>query len=185
MNQIFERHSTPLKRRRLVNERLRNRIQVERPKKDQTQLDKKEDLHFAGFWMRFWAYLLDMIVVFSVNGLLLYPLFKLTNINELHSVGFFRLETVLTALVFFLYFAIMTKIYGQTIGKMVMGLRVMSATKDQLNWSQILFREGIGRFLQQAFFFLYAIYVIIAFTNNKQGLHDKLADTYVIFERNS
>jgi uncharacterized RDD family membrane protein YckC len=79
----------------------------------------------------------------------------------------------------------MTKYYGQTIGKMVMGLRVVSATNNQLSWSQIVFREGVGRFLQQAFFFLYTIYVMVAFTNKKQGLHDKIADTHVIFERTS
>ncbi|WP_332689868.1 RDD family protein [Halalkalibacter lacteus] len=184
MNQVMERQSIHSNRRRMVNGRLRNRGNLERPKEVQTHVKKQEVLHFAGFWMRFWAYLLDMIILFSLNGLLIYPLIRLTNWNDLQLGGFFRLETALATLIFFLYFAIMTKYYRQTIGKMILGLRVVSTVNNQLSWTQIVFREGVGRFLHQAFFFLYAIYVIVAFTNNKQGLHDKIADTYVIFERN-
>ncbi len=33
-------------------------------------------VHYAGFWMRFWAYLLDLIVVGSLDRLLVKPIFR-------------------------------------------------------------------------------------------------------------
>jgi uncharacterized RDD family membrane protein YckC len=138
--------------------------------------------YYAGFWMRLWAFLLDLIAVFSLNMVFVSPFVNFTNLNGV-SLGPFSFETFLGAVVFFMYFAIMTKLYGQTIGKMVMGLRVVSANTDELNWSQIVFREGVGRFLHQAFFLLYVIYVMVAFTEKKQGLHDVIADTFVVHDR--
>ncbi|MCL7747810.1 RDD family protein [Halalkalibacter alkaliphilus] len=185
MSQLVAR-ALPPKRKRIVNSRLRNRkVQdIHSPPEINKDGEKAEtSLYFAGFWMRLWAFLLDMITVFSLNGLLVYPLLRLTNVNGLLSLGPFNLETVLSAVIFFLYFAIMTKIYGQTIGKMIMGLRVISLKNDELSWTQIIFREGVGRFIHQSFFLLYAIYVMVAFTTKKQGLHDVIADTCVIHER--
>ncbi|WP_100405117.1 RDD family protein [Bacillus solitudinis] len=137
--------------------------------------------YFAGFWMRFWAFLLDLIIVFSLNGLLVYPLLRLVGIGQVTFI--FPLATLLSGVVFFLYFAIMTKYYGQTIGKMVFGLRVVTVDGQLLSWQQIFFREGIGRFLHQAFFLFYAIYLTVAFTTKKQGIHDMISDSFVIYER--
>lgn len=77
----------------------------------------------------------------------------------------------------------MTKYYGQTIGKMVFGLRVITKEGQLLSWPQVLFREGIGRYIQQAFMLLNLLYLTIAFTGNKQGIHDMIADSYVIHDR--
>ncbi|WP_227936590.1 RDD family protein [Alkalihalobacillus deserti] len=175
-------------RKRVVNSRLRNRVKKTQIADASNALPVSEEVfsptfYYAGFWMRLWAFLLDLITVFSLNLLLVSPLVRLTNINGLLSLGRYSFETFLGAVVFFLYFAIMTKLNGQTIGKMVMGIRVISANDDELKWTQIVFREGIGRFLHQAFFLLYAIYVMVAFTEKKQGLHDVIADTFVIYDR--
>jgi len=177
-------------RKRIVNSRLRHRVKQMQlaetvhplPIKDVVSM-ATPTLFYAGFWMRLWAFLLDLITVLSLNWLLVSPLIRMTNVNELLSLGPYSFETFLGAIVFFLYFAIMTKRYGQTIGKMVMGLKVISTKEEELTWSQILFREGIGRFLHQAFFLFYAIYVMVAFTEKKQGLHDIIGDTFVVFDR--
>lgn len=133
---------------------------------------------YAGFWMRFWAYLTDLIVVFSVNGLLLSPL-KFVD-NGVTDIGFWTLNGILSALVFYIYFLIMTKYFGQTLGKMLFGLRVIRCDDEQLQWSDLLFREVVVRFIYKIMFLFSLLYLVVAFTDEKQGLHDIAGNTRVI-----
>ncbi|WP_088103829.1 RDD family protein [Halalkalibacter urbisdiaboli] len=168
---------------RIVNGKLRGRIErIETCKHEQYDNQAVElSMPVAGFWMRFWAFLIDLIAVFSLKGILVYPLLRLTGTQHV-SIGPLSLEMMLAAIVFFLYFAIMTKYYSQTIGKMVFGLRVVSYSGSKLSWQQILFREAVGRILHQAFALLYLLYITVAFTEKKQGIHDMIAESYVIHE---
>jgi uncharacterized RDD family membrane protein YckC len=134
-------------------------------------------VQYAGFWMRFWAYLVDLIVIGSVNRILIYPLLQWLDLPMSDS-GIFSLEAILTAIVFYAYFVLMTKWSGQTLGKMVLGIRVVGKEDDGLPWTTVLFRELVGRFISKTIFFIG--YIIVGFTNTKIGLHDIFADTYVI-----
>ncbi|MBP1970107.1 putative RDD family membrane protein YckC [Virgibacillus natechei] len=136
---------------------------------------------YAGFWMRFWAYLVDLIIVFSINGILLSP-FKFINNGAPVDIGFWTLTGVIGSAVFYLYFLLMTRFLGQTIGKMLFGLRVVREDAEPLKWSDLLFRELVGRFLHRVFFFAAIIYVVVAFTPEKQGVHDMIGNTRVVFE---
>ncbi|MFK2824677.1 RDD family protein [Bacillus sp. B190/17] len=135
-------------------------------------------LHYAGFWMRFWAYLLDLIVIGSISRLFVYPLFRSLGIDTA-SGELFSAINMATVAVFYLYFMLMTKKWGQTVGKMVFGLKVISLKSSALSWKTILFREWIGRYISATIPFLY---VLVAFLSKKQGLHDYFADTTVIHE---
>ena len=75
----------------------------------------------------------------------------------------------------------MTKHFGQTIGKMIMGLKVISLTDEHLTWSAVIFRELIGRYISKTALFLG--YAAVAFTNKKRGFHDYFAETSVIHEK--
>ncbi|PLR77811.1 RDD family protein [Bacillus sp. V3-13] len=136
-------------------------------------------LPFAGFWMRFWAYLLDLIVVGSIDRLIMNPIFRVLDI-PLHDAGIFAPITIATAITFYAYFVLMTKFFGQTLGKMVFGLKVVDLDGSSLSWGTVLFREWIGRFISST---IVVGYVIVAFLPKKQGLHDLFADTTVIHER--
>ncbi|MCS0671094.1 RDD family protein [Cytobacillus firmus] len=138
-----------------------------------------EPIRFAGFWMRFWAYLLDLIVVGSVDRILINPIFRALDI-PLHESNLFAPISIATAITFYAYFVLMTKFFGQTLGKMVFGLKVVNLKGKKLTWSTILFREWIGRFISATIF---VGYVIVAFLPKKQGLHDLFADTSVVHER--
>lgn len=170
--------------RRTVNGKLRHRAMQRKQEREHVMQPEAVEApyYLAGFWLRLWAFLLDLVTVYAINGLLLTPLWRLAGGGDI-TITFFSGQTVLTALLFFLYFAIMTKVTGQTIGKMVFGLRVISVNGLPLTWGQILFREGVGRLLHHIFFFLQILYVTVAFTARKQGLHDMVADTFVIQEK--
>jgi len=135
----------------------------------------------AGFWMRFWAYTVDLIIVWSVNGILLSPL-KFLNNGAPIDIGLWTLAGVLGTIILYLYFVVMTKFYGQTIGKMIFGLKVVRKDFDTLTWSDLLFREVVGRFLYRVISVLTLLYIVIAFDPIKQGIHDMIGDTRVIHE---
>lgn len=134
-------------------------------------------IRYAGFWMRFWAYLLDLIVIGSFDRLIVKPLFRLFDLS-LVEFSMFAPISIMTAIVFYLYFVLMTKYFGQTLGKMVFGLKVVNLNgAQQLTWGNILFREWIGRFISVT---VLIGYLIVAFLPKKQGLHDVFADTSVV-----
>lgn len=135
-------------------------------------------IRYAGFWMRFWAYLLDIIVIGSISNLLVEPIFMVFNWS-LHETNMFAPIAIVNAVIFYAYFVLMTKLLGQTLGKMVFGLRVIDLEGKKLAWSTVLFREWVGRFISTTIWITYAI---VGFTPKKQGLHDLFADTTVIHE---
>lgn len=130
--------------------------------------NKYPPLVYAGFWMRFFAYLLDLIIVGSAQRILLIFL-KDGNI-----------KTAIALVIFLAYFVLMTKFNkGQTLGKMVFGLRVVCFNEEELSWSTVIVRELFGRYLQKT---IWIMYILVAFTPYKQHIIDLFADTTVVSE---
>ncbi|MGM7702334.1 RDD family protein [Pseudalkalibacillus sp. Hm43] len=135
---------------------------------------------YAGFWMRFWAYLFDILVIGSLYRILIYPTFRWLDL-PLTDGSMFSLKAILTAIIFYGYFLLMTRFFGQTLGKMILGIQVVTQDVDgKLAWSTLLFREVVGRFISKVFFIGY---IITAFTSEKKALHDIFADTRVVHIR--
>ncbi len=125
---------------------------------------------YAGFWMRFFAYCLDLIVIASLQRVFLF---------FLASGG---IKTVASLVIYLLYFVLMTKLnHGQTLGKMAFGLRVVSFTEEDLSWTTVIIRELFGRYLQKTFLIMY---ILIVFTPKKQHIVDLLVETSVISQTN-
>lgn len=137
---------------------------------------QEQPVRYAGFWMRFWAYLLDLVVIGSIERIVVKPLFRLLDIS-LSEFNMFAPISIASAIIFYVYFVLMTKYFNQTLGKMVFGLKVIDLKRDQLTWGTILFREWIGRFISAT---IMIGYLIVAFLPKKQGLHDLFTDTTVV-----
>ena len=73
----------------------------------------------------------------------------------------------------------MTKYFQQTVGKMVLGIKVVSQQGDKLTWGALIFREVIGRFISKM---LVLPYLLVVFMPRKEALHDIFAETYVVHE---
>lgn len=154
-------------------------VQEETLTVEQTTNEIKEtNYRYGGFWMRFWAYLVDLIVIGSIVRLIINPIFRIMDIS-LTSDDLFAPITIVTSIIFYAYFVLMTKFFGQTIGKMIFGLRVISLEGKKLDWSTVLFREWIGRFISVS---IVVLYIITAFTEKKQAVHDLFVSTTVIHE---
>ncbi|MCG7335522.1 RDD family protein [Sporosarcina sp. ACRSM] len=134
----------------------------------------------AGFWIRFWAYTIDLLVVSALSGILVKPIFRAADI-EITNPSFllFSPYKVTALLLFLVYFILMTKYLQQTVGKMIMGIKVMPKEGEKLTWSTVIFREGFGRFISKM---LLIPYLLVLFMPRKEALHDLFADTIVIHE---
>lgn len=145
----------------------------------------EEDLHnqfpnffYSGFFIRFFAFLIDSIVAEALARIVIDGLFRLispnlgTQMPMLYQGGHL--------LVFLLYFTIFTYLTnGQTLGKMIFGLRVVSFKEERLSLITVLIRELVGRFIY-SYSWLSLLYAAAAFTPKKQHIVDMLADTSVL-----
>ncbi|MDN4493683.1 RDD family protein [Ureibacillus aquaedulcis] len=147
--------------------------------KKQIQIVEQIEEKTAGFWMRFWAFVVDILIVWALVGIIINPLFHLFgwNLSESH---WYSPMTIVSGLFYYAYFVITTKYLQQTVGKMIFGLRVKGKNNGKLDWLTVLFRELVGRFISNK---LPIIYLLVAFMPKNNGLNDIIADTRVVQER--
>lgn len=131
---------------------------------------------YSSFGLRFLAYLIDMMVIsaiFSI-GKFIFPID-----SEAKVLGLVLTDVIYT-IVSLAYFTILSLITrGQSLGKIITGLRVVSVGGGNLSTSQILIREIAGRYIQNKFIFLYALALV---TPKKQSFIDLFTDTSVVKE---
>jgi uncharacterized RDD family membrane protein YckC len=124
----------------------------------------------AGFWRRVLAYILDTIAISSLISIIS------TIVNSATSSDS---SSLIFLVILSLYYTAMHIAFGQSLGKMVLNLRVVKAqSMETVSPASILLRETIGRLL--CIITLGIGYVMAAFLNQKQGLHDLLSHTIVI-----
>ena len=125
----------------------------------------------AGFWVRGGALVLDGVFCFLVFLLFIFALSWL----EL-GLGFF---TPLAGLpITFLYAGIMTGRGGQTFGKILAGIVVISADGSKIGYGRAFFRS-VG--LHVSFLLFGLGFVSAVFSKERKALHDLLAGTKVVF----
>ena len=145
-------------------------------------IKKEENASFpkeltAGFWIRFLAFCFDSIIASCLGKIFIDGPLNLLNIS-LDSKYYLLLLTLVTIL----YFSISNLATGgQSLGKMVFGLKVVRMDGKPLDFFTIFIREFVGRFIH-SFSFLNLLYVITGFTKYKQNLSDFFADTTVVDE---
>jgi uncharacterized RDD family membrane protein YckC len=139
---------------------------------------------YAGFGVRLAATLIDFFV-FSL--LLLATAAVIGLINWFRNIplptdleGWLGLAGpygCLALLIFLAYYIVGWSLRGQTWGKNLMGLRIVRSDASPLRFGTALLRM-FGYFIS-AIFFGWG-FLMIALTSKRQGLHDRLADTYVV-----
>lgn len=149
---------------------------------------------FCGFWVRVAAYLIDGIIIGIPMAIVIGIVFATTMSGALSSgdeqevaaaamasAGVFIIVYLLMFVAVWLYEAMMTSsAAGGTIGKRVMGMRVVRGTDG----SRLSFGRATGRFFAKVFItgiIPFGIgYMMAGFTERKRALHDMIADTVVI-----
>ncbi len=152
------------------------------------------DRKYGGFWRRFFAFLIDKVILYVVSLILfLIGLLAMGLKGDMMSRAAASPEDImqgvgaiwliyLTAsfLAGMTYFTWFHGIGGRTPGKMLLGLRVIQASGDPMT-PGLAFLRCVGYLISGLVFGLGFLW--IAFDGRKQGWHDKIAATLVIRER--
>jgi uncharacterized RDD family membrane protein YckC len=85
---------------------------------------------------------------------------------------------ILSAALFLLYFTLLTGEGGQTLGKKILGIRVVRTDGSPITYSRAFLR-AFGYSIS-TFFFTFLGFLWAAWDRKKQAWHDKIADTVVI-----
>ena len=149
---------------------------------DQTSEDQVIEWHYAGFWIRFLAYLIDVLIIWAATFIVgvLIGVIQYVALGEINANPGYGLRLV-TSIAAGLYFPFMeSSKFQATLGKHILGLKVCDALQGRLG-----FRHALGRHLAKLLssIILFIGFIMIGFDDHKQGLHDKLAHTYIIYSK--
>lgn len=126
---------------------------------------KEFALEYAGFWIRLGAGVIDLLILGSVSGIIAY---------FFSSPIVWSTSGVAISIVYWLGFWVWR---GQTPGKMAVGVKVIRTDSSPVKWQCAVYR-CLGYVVSAITLFIGFIWV--AFDGRKQGVHDKIADTYVV-----
>lgn len=181
----------------------------EEPFKEDHGIDPEMHVEYAGFWIRVGAALIDVLIFLPLIGLEIY------NKLNIHSIPLMLLGSTLMII----YKPYLEYARGATIGKSLLGIKVVNTDFGPLTLNQAIIRYipwlissvlaimisieyynadeladnflEIGLVTQDSFWNTFnglyslvflAIVIVVAFDKRKQGLHDKIAETYCIME---
>ncbi len=149
---------------------------------------------YAGFWKRFAAFLIDAIILSIVEFIIILPGLAAFGIGVAGSflsdepadgamllvaaIGAYFLAILLSFIAGWLYYALFeSSARGATPGKMALGIRV-----TDLSGTRISFGRATGRYFGKMLSSLILMigYLMAAFTDRKQALHDILAGCLVV-----
>ncbi len=138
----------------------------------------------AGFFVRLAAFLLDSLIVWVALLIVRVPIWISSianpdNIVVRDLVFSYSIADIVYYVLGVMYFIILTYKTGATIGKRVLHLKVVSTENRDLTLWEVMFRETVGRFLSALV--ADAGYIMIGIHKKKQGLHDLMSDTEVIY----
>lgn len=137
----------------------------------------------GGFWIRLLAFIVDNLVILFLSRIAGYAVKLGGRTIDLPEDGIESLtETFDYYIVIFLigfYFTFFIGWTGQTIGKMLLGLKVVNIAGKPVGYGRAFLRY-IGYHI--CFLTIGLGFLLIAVDRNKRGLHDFLAGTCVIRE---
>lgn len=138
----------------------------------------------AGFGVRFFAYIIDLLVraaLFFGVWLMFIPL-RGTFLGNPVLFTFSALD-IASYLLGVSYFVILTYFTGVTAGKFLLKLKVIGGDStdeaiENPDFFNILYRETVGRYLSGI---LFVGYIMAIFNKKKLALHDILGETRVVY----
>jgi uncharacterized RDD family membrane protein YckC len=149
-----------------------------------------ETVQYAGFWIRFVAFMLDSVAATILIAPIIYFLVGETNMEDYNLQDPEQLAALLNrlsvqmsieALIFAVIFIMFWTFKSATPGKLLLKCSIVDAkTLGKASNSQNIIRY-LGYFVSM--FSLFLGFIWIAFDARKQGWHDKIAGTVVIMGR--
>jgi uncharacterized RDD family membrane protein YckC len=138
-------------------------------------------LRYAGFWIRFAAYIIDYIVV-SIASWIIMAVFGFSaavmDPTDMNWTLFAVVYVAILATWLIYHVAMETSSTQATLGKMAVGIKIGKANGERLT---VL--NAVGRFFGKILsaLILWIGYIMAGWDPKKQALHDKIANTYVFY----
>jgi uncharacterized RDD family membrane protein YckC len=139
---------------------------------------------YAGFITRLLAFVIDAFIVSAAIGIVGLVANFLSNFfrsGEWAQVFVTLVVLSVSLLIYIAYYVGLWVFAGQTVGKALFGLRVISADGERVHIRQAFIRLG-GYWLSALFLFFG--YLISLVDDQRRCLHDRLAGTLVVYSRN-
>ena len=148
---------------------------------DHIQIEGKP-VEYSGFWLRVAAAIIDAIIISIVQAIITLGFFGTWRLDT-RDIGSQTMSLVFIYYIIILllnwtYYAGMESSTKQgTLGKMGVGIKV-----TDLNGERVSFGQATGRYFGKIISALiFGIgFLMVAFTEKKQGLHDQMAGTLVV-----
>lgn len=154
---------------------------------------------YAGFWLRFVAYIIDYVIIQILQSFIVLPFLAVLgfsiasggfnfDFNEMASEDVFEFIALaisaastlilISVAIQVLYYSFMeaSKFQG-TLGKMALGLVVTDLNGKPVDFPKALLRN-LAKIISSALFMIG--YIIAGFTDKKQALHDIIASALVV-----
>ena len=152
-------------------------------------------VEYAGFWIRFVAYLIDAVILLVVGSIVQFAVvgsaFKMPVVRPSDDpsqafaqlgamMGMFGILWIINTAIGCTYEAVFVAKMAATPGKMALGLKVVRA-----DMSRVGAGRAVGRYFAKILsgIILMIGYIIAGFDAQKRGLHDMICDTRVIKSR--
>jgi uncharacterized RDD family membrane protein YckC len=142
--------------------------------------------HYAGFWIRVVARLIDGIalgVAQAFIALLFFGTFGaqfMPRVVRSAPAGRRLSFHVLAYAIAIAYETVFLRYQGATLGKMALGLRVVRSDGESLGWG-----IALGRYFMHlvSYIILFIGFIMAGFDDEKRALHDRVCDTRVIYKQ--
>ncbi len=146
------------------------------------------EVEYMGFWIRFAAFIVDRIIVYVIAAAIAAiigvsrtsgdadPIAQEDITISLEAINYSFLLLVWGLSV--TYGALLTSLWGQTLGKMLLRIQVVDANGSIPPWYRVIARELPGKFLSEGI--VWIGYVWIGFDPRKRGWHDYLGGSFVV-----
>lgn len=155
---------------------------------DQMLVRESYTVDYAGFWWRLCAFIIDGAVLWGINYLMTGLWNLATNLpwtgvtEQMAETGIITAPLWwLRVIVFFLvqvgYFVGFWVWRGQTPGKWIMRLKITQFGGSPITWGNALLRYA-GYIISAIILFFGFFWILM--DNRRQGIHDKIAETFVV-----
>ena len=138
---------------------------------------------YAGFWKRFAALIIDLIII-NIGGFVFGFVFGIVMVSiGVDDIAVLKgMANIISIVLAWLYFAVMESSTKQgTIGKIILGIKVTDIQGERISFSKATGRY-FGRIV--SVIILMIGFIMIAFTEKKQGLHDMMTGCLVVNRNN-
>ena len=147
-----------------------------------TSEQQKVPVRYTGFWVRGAALFIDSLIIGFIAMFVVLPITLFAEFVDNTAIEFSLrlLGYLVSLLIAWGYYVFMTYKFQATIGKKAVGAKVIGDNGKKLGLGAVVLRETIGKIVSGLI--LDIGYLMAAFTQKKQGLHDMMAHSIVVYK---